>query len=107
MAAESEFEKRLIAEIMTMFPGALLIKGNSSYIQGFPDRMLLWEDRWASLEVKALRTSIHQPNQDYYIEKLRRMSYANFIYPSNKEQVLNEIQQSFRDSRRAFVPVSQ
>lgn len=99
MATESPFEKRLIAELLRLYPGAVILKNDSSYLQGVPDRILLWRDRWAAFEAKASRTSPHQPNQDYYIDLFNNMSYASFIYPSNKEKVLNELQQSFRHSR--------
>ena len=79
-----------------MFPGCMVLKNDPCYIQGIPDLMVLYRDKWASLEVKKTAKSHHQPNQDYYIEKMNDMSFARFIYPENKEEVLRELQHAFR-----------
>ena len=34
--------------------------------------------------------------QDYYISKYSDMSYAAFIFPENKEVILNEMEQAFK-----------
>lgn len=99
MAGESKFESALIKELMELFPGAIILKNDPNYLQGFPDRLLLFKDKWAAFEVKASRFSSHRPNQNYYIEKLNDMSYASFIYPANKEDVLDDLQQALRIRR--------
>jgi len=104
MAAESKFEKQLISDLLDLYPGAIILKNDSSYLQGIPDRILLWRDRWAAFEVKATRTSVHQPNQDYYVNLMRSMSYASFVYPSNMEKVLHELQKSFRTGWTTRLP---
>lgn len=96
MAKESKFQHNLIKELETRFPGCMVLKNDSSYKQGIPDLLLLWKDNWAALEVKRERSAKHQPNQDYYVELMDNMSYAAFIYPENKEAVLDELQQAFR-----------
>lgn len=98
---ESIFEKNLVQTILEMFPGSYVLKMFPGYIQGFPDRLIIYQDHWAALEVKRTKFSSHQPNQDYYIDTLNRMSYARFVYPENKEDVLHEIQRAFRINRTA------
>lgn len=93
---ESAFQKEVIDEIKAMFPGCIAIKNDSSYIQGFPDWTILWKDKWAVLEAKRDLNSNYQPNQEYYISELNKMSFARMICPENKEEVLNELYTTFR-----------
>ena len=86
-----------------MFPGCLVLKNDPNYIQGIPDLTILWNNRWATLEVKKSAKATHQPNQDYYVGLMNQMSFSSFIYPENKEEVLDELQQSFRLARPTFV----
>lgn len=82
-----------------MFPGCIVMKNDPNYIQGIPDLIILYEDKWAALEVKRDETSRKQPNQDYYVDKMHGMSYATFINPQNRKDILNEIQHAFRTER--------
>lgn len=93
---ESVFQKELMDEIRTQYPGCIILKNDSSYIQGFPDWTILFEDKWVVLEVKRDKNAKKQPNQDYYVNRLNNMSFASFIYPENKEEVLDAIQQTFK-----------
>lgn len=95
MTLESNFQASLIKEMYDMFPGAIILKNDSGYIQGIPDLTILYKDKWATLEVKNREDASKQPNQEYYVGKMRDMSYSSFIYPENKEEVLYELQQSF------------
>ncbi len=95
MPLESKFQTELIKEIKQKYPGAVILKNDPNYLLGVPDWLVLYEDRWAMLEAKASKNAEHQPNQDYWIKKLFYMSYASFVYPENKEQVLYELQKSF------------
>ena len=92
---ESKFQSNLIKEIKKRFPGCIVMKNDSSYIQGIPDLTVLYKDKWASLECKVDETADHQPNQDYYVDKMNQMSFSRFIYPKNKEDVLNELCKTF------------
>jgi hypothetical protein len=93
---ESKFQSELIKDLKLRFPGCIVLKNDPNYLQGIPDLTVFWEGRWATLEVKKNATASHQPNQDYYVQKMNKMSFSRFIYPENKEEVLHELQQSFR-----------
>ena len=72
------------------------MKNDSSYIQGIPDLIILFEDKWAALEVKKSAKASHRPNQEYYVDLMDRMSFAAFIYPENKEEILYELCKAFQ-----------
>ena len=93
---ESKFQKELIDEIKREYPGCIILKNDPDYIQGFPDWTILWEDKWAVLEAKRAKNSRKQPNQEHYVEKLDDMSFSRFVYPENKEEVLNELRKTFK-----------
>lgn len=92
---ENAFQAALIKELKTLFPGCIILKNDPNYIQGFPDLTILYNDRWAVLECKKSMSASKRPNQEYYIDLLGEMSYAAFICPENREDVLDELQQAF------------
>ena len=94
---ESKFQSDLIDELKEMLPGALIYKNESK--QGIPDITVLWKKNWALLECKKDKFASHQPNQDYYVELANNMSFSRFIYPENKVEVLDELQQAFGISK--------
>jgi hypothetical protein len=100
---ESEYKKHLLRVLMKLFPGCVVLKNDSGFMQGMPDFLILHKDRWAMLEVKASATAEEQPNQRYYIERFQEMSFGAFIYPENEEEVLDALQQSFAPRRQACV----
>lgn len=91
MKRENKFQAELIKEIRSLFPGAIILKNDPEYIQGFPDLTIFYEDRWAVLECKKSEREVHQPNQDYYVDVLNEMSYSAFIFPENKKDILKEL----------------
>ena len=93
---ESKFQSNLIKEINRRIPDAIVIKLIETNIQGIPDLLIIWRDFWAFLEVKESRKAKHQPNQNYYIDTLNEIGFASFIFPENKEEVLNDMEQSFQ-----------
>lgn len=95
---ERDFQSKLIKEIKEKFPGCIVMKNDSSYIQGIPDLTVLYQDKWAMLEVKRSETASHRPNQEYYVGKMDEMSFARFICPENKQEVLHEMEHAFRSS---------
>jgi tRNA C32,U32 (ribose-2'-O)-methylase TrmJ len=82
-----------------MFPGCLIFHLDANEIQGIPDILILYENKWAALEGKKHKNASHRPNQDYYVNLMNEMSYASFIYPENKEEVFDELQQALRPRR--------
>ena len=92
---ESTFQKKLIKELKEIFPGCFILKNDANYLQGVPDILLLFKNRWAMLECKKAITANRRPNQEYYVDLLNGMSFARFICPENKEEVLDELQQAF------------
>lgn len=91
---ESQFQAQLIKKLNKMLPGIIVLKNDPNYIQGIPDLILLYKDRWAALEVKRGALASVRPNQAHYIRTMHAMSYAAFIYPENESEILNEVQQS-------------
>lgn len=96
---ESKFQKELMDEIREQYPGCVILKNDSSYIQGIPDWLVLYEDKWAALECKKEKGAKKQPNQEYYVDQLNDMSFSRFVYPENKEEVLHDLQQTFKPRR--------
>lgn len=93
---ESQFQSGLIKDLKNRFEGCIVIKNDANYIQGIPDLLILYEGRWAALECKRTEKSKHQPNQDYYVERMNSMSFARYICPKNKQEVLNDLERAFR-----------
>lgn len=96
---ENQFQSDLKKEILKRFPGAIVMKTDPTSIQGIPDLLIVYNDKWASLECKKSENDFknhQQPNQDYYVRKMNEMSFSSFIYPENKEVVLDELQQAFK-----------
>lgn len=92
---ESKFQANLIKKIKAEYPGCIVMKNDSSYIQGIPDLLVLYKDKWVSLECKKNANARHQPNQDYYVEQMNKMSFSRFIYPENEKEVLDELRHRF------------
>lgn len=97
---ESRFQAKLIKDLKDLFPGCMVFKMDAGYIQGIPDLLILYEDQWAMLEVKRSENEQHQPNQDYYVDLLDNMSFASFIFPENKEEVLHDLELAFKGRSR-------
>jgi hypothetical protein len=93
---ESEYQKKLIDKLQTLFPGCLILKNDSSYRPGIPDLSIFYGARWAMLEVKANAKSKYQPNQEYYLNRLSDMGFASVIYPSIEEDVLSALSAAFQ-----------
>ena len=92
---ESKFQAELKKELKEMFPGCIVTKLDSGDIQGIPDLLVLYKNKWATLENKRSKNAPKRPNQEDYVEKMNKMSFSRFIYPENKEEVLHELRETF------------
>ena len=92
---ENKFQASLKKELKERFPGCIVTKLDSADIQGIPDLLILYKDKWATLENKKSEKAVKQPNQEYYVDKMNNMSFSRFIYPENKDMVLDELGEMF------------
>ena len=88
---ENAFQSSLIRTIKNLLPGCIVLKLDPNYIQGIPDLLILHGITWAALEVKKSEKASRRPNQEFYVKKMSKMSYATFVYPENVQQVLLDI----------------
>ena len=88
---ESKFQAKLIKDIKERLPDCIVLKNDPTYLQGIPDLTVFNDDKWATLEVKKSANATHQPNQDYYVELMDRMSFSRFVYPENRDAVFSDL----------------
>ncbi len=103
---ENKFKTGLIRDLKERFPGCMVVHLDPNEIQGIPDLLVLYGTTWGALEGKKSASASHRPNQDYYVHQMDEMSFAAFIYPENKEEVLNELARSFEAHGEACPPRS-
>ena len=96
MAKENEFQRQLVAKLHKRFTGCIVSKLDSSQIQGIPDLLVLYKDKWATLECKRSKDASKRPNQEYYVKKMNDMSFSRFISPENEREVLDEMERAFK-----------
>jgi hypothetical protein len=99
--AESVYQAKLIKKLKRMFPGCEILKNDAGYRQGMLDLLILYNARWAMLEVKSHAKAKEQPNQNYFLEKFGEMSFAAKIFPENEEEVLTALQKALSPRRSA------
>lgn len=92
---ESKFQANLIKTLKNIFKDCYVLKNDPTYLQGVPDLLVLYKDKWATLECKKTANARHQPNQDYYVGRMNDMSFSRFIYPENEKEVLDELKHYF------------
>lgn len=96
---ETKFERELMAELEGYLPGCMIFKLDSSQHQGIPDRLILFGNTWVALECKESSRARKQPNQDWYVEVMNNMSFAAFVYPENREEIIDAVLTTFGTSR--------
>ena len=92
---ENKFKTKLVNELECLFPGCIITHLDPNEIQGIPDLLILYKDKWAALEGKKNANASARPNQPYYVELMNGMSFASFIYPENKDEVLDALYHHF------------
>lgn len=93
---ERDFQAQLIKKLKELFDGCIITKLDSGYTQGIPDLLILYQNKWAALECKKSARAKKQPNQEYYVGLMDKMSFSRFICPENKGEILHELQQAFK-----------
>jgi hypothetical protein len=101
--AENRFKTELTRKLRRMFPGCIILRNDANYLQGVPDILILYNDRWATLEAKAYKGARTQPNQPEYVDEMNKMSFSAFIYPENEEEVLCGLQRALEPRRRTRI----
>jgi hypothetical protein len=100
---EVEYQSKLMKKLEQLIPGSLVLKNDPQQVQGLPDILILYKNKWAMLEVKLSSSAHIQPNQSYYVDALSEMSFASFINPETEEEVLSDLQHAFGLTRKARV----
>lgn len=93
---EAKYQSELIKKLRLLFPDCVILKNDPGYLQGVPDLVIFYKDRYAFLEVKVSESAPTRPNQEYYVELFDEMSFAAFIYPSNEEDVLCALERALQ-----------
>lgn len=96
---ERDFQRKLIQELKTIFDGCIVMKTDPTYIQGLPDLLILYNDKWAALECKRDAKASKQPNQEYYVSKMNNMSFSSFISPETKEDVIYALKRALQSKK--------
>lgn len=93
---ESEYQGKLIKKIKKEIPGCIVLKNDPDYLQGISDLSVFRGPKCALLEVKISEDAEHQPNQDYYIDKMNDDGgFGRFIFPENEKEVLADMKDYF------------
>ena len=93
---ESDFQKTLIIRIEQQWPDAIVLKNDSSHVQGIPDLVIFYRNKYAMLEVKKAPNASLQSNQDYYIDLFTKWGvFAAFVYPENVEYIFDGLKRYF------------
>ena len=89
---ERDFQVELKIQLKNRFPGCLILKQDPNQLQGVPDLLVLYENKWATLETKKGSRSKRQPNQEYYVDQMNAMSFSAFVNPDNINDVLDDLE---------------
>ena len=62
---ENNFQAKLKKELKKRFAGCLVIKLDSADNKGIPDLLILYKNKWDSIECKKYRFENNRHNQEY------------------------------------------
>ena len=105
---ERDYQAGLIKKLKQLYPGCIVLKNDSGYMQGIPDLTILFNDRWAVLEVKIREPRSAQAfehNQEWFLETMNQMSFAACISPENEKEVFRGLQQALSPRGSSRVPI--
>lgn len=88
---ERNFQQKLIKELKNLGFTVWKNQQNATTETARPDLLVLKGVFWGCLEVKKERLAKHRPLQDVKVLKYNQMSYAAFVYPENKDQIINQL----------------
>lgn len=88
---EIPFEQKFCRKLRGLHRDLYVMKNDASLIQGFPDRVVYFRDKYAILEFKRSENASHRPNQDWYINHFAKYTYSTFVYPENADKVFSEL----------------
>ena len=92
---ESEFKRIFKQELVSSFPDIEIFEPNPTRRRSSPDMLIFNAMGWAALEFKRAEDAPHRPNQEYNVQRLGEKGYAMFVYPENREEVLNALEELF------------
>ncbi len=91
MAMENKFKTKLCKRIETEFPGSMVLHLDPTEKKGIPDLVVLHNSKWATLEGKKEKNASKRLHQDYYVDRMNKMSFSSFIYPENEDEVIKNM----------------
>ena len=103
---ESAFQSEVIQELEARWPGCTVRKNPPGYDNGFPDVVAYIGRLWAMFECKRSAHEKHRPNQDWWVDHLNLMGFARFIFPENKDAVLDELEGYVRRNGTEVIPLT-
>lgn len=78
---ESGFQDRLIESLKALFPGCMVFKMDQ--IQGLPDLLILYGEKWASLECKRSATATASSAVDAMNRQISEFEWRLFVAADN------------------------
>ena len=98
MQKESKFKTNLYKEIREECPGTEVIINDPTQLQGFPDATVLFPNgKYMLLEGKREEDANRQPNQEYYVNQSPLAPNAHFVYPENKNEIMEKVKRRYKE----------